>query len=77
MTSAVRATASPPSTPMLSVNADRESMKSRLTRSYFPRVTHTLRFPPAERPLSDGIRGEIASSELWEDGTRVAMDYSW
>ena len=28
MTSAVRATASPPSTPMLSVNADREFMRS-------------------------------------------------
>jgi hypothetical protein len=41
-TSAVRATASPPSTPMLSVNADRESMESRLTRPYFPRVARTI-----------------------------------
>ncbi len=27
--------------------------------------------------VSDGIRAEIAGGQLWEDGTRVAMDYSW
>ncbi|HEX9832869.1 MAG TPA: hypothetical protein VGA66_07250 [Mycobacterium sp.] len=32
---------------------------------------------PREHPLTGCIRGEIAGSELWEDGTRVAMDYSW
>ena len=35
MTSAVKATASPPSTPMLSGNADRESMMSSVQQSYF------------------------------------------
>jgi hypothetical protein len=43
MTSAVTATASPPSTPMLSVNADRESTISSFSWPYFQTVTARLR----------------------------------
>lgn len=43
----------------------------------FPtRIAHVAIFA-RKHPLSAGIGVEIAGSELWEDGTRVAMDYSW
>jgi hypothetical protein len=89
MTSAVRATASPPSTPTLSVNADRESILSNGEATLFLGRYRPLvvLVKPAEGDLCaiwGAERDERTKrtrigrvSPSWEDGTRVAMDHSW
>ncbi|MFI5508765.1 hypothetical protein ACIA48_14930 [Mycobacterium sp. NPDC051804] len=43
----------------------------------FPSRDGHVAISARKHPLSGGIGVEIAPGELWEDGTRVAMDYSW
>ena len=69
MTSAVTATASPPSTPMLSVNADRESMMRSVQQSCFRPHGRTVRarLRPLNTRKSDvrGRRGKMGRVLRW------------
>jgi hypothetical protein len=40
-------------------------------------MTSAVSATASPQPAAPGQRAEIANSQLWEDGTRVAMDHSW